>query len=457
MLSRHRFFLFAASILSLTSLSIGVAAAQDDLSGTLTVSVEAWMVEKYNMAALEAQFEEAHPAVDVVVITHEGLGSAYQNIFLEWEQTGRSTADLYFGGLISQLSPAIIDDQLLPWDDMMIDELAADQWIPAFLAPAYVEGEAGTNYPTLPGLGETMNFQYNRNLLEEAGLLNEEGQFRPDSYEAIQEAACQLSELTANDQAITGLEMEYGLNFAPDSWMAAVIAAEGTYLTEEGLINWDSEAGRQWIEFQKSIIDAGCGGSSTFTENNGARNALKAGQAAIINASNSRSSEGSVALCPEQDAVVLSADPQTCPSGETVQMFPYPGDGGTMAFSHQIYIPRVSANAELARAFAREAILSEYGQTWSAIAFGKMPTLWANYQALPQDNPNVAQVLQELEGPAMGQWVFRDGQLLRQAYVDELQLYLTGQQSVDDMIANLNTTQESADMTTVNDRVMRSS
>jgi hypothetical protein len=233
--------------------------------------------------------------------------------------------------------------------------------------------------------------------------------------------------------------------------MAAVIAAEGTYLTEDGLINWESEAGRQWLEFQKSIVDAGCGGTSTFTDNNGARNALKAGQAAIINASNSRSNEGTNTLCPEQEAVQISPDPEPCPSGEVVQMFRYPGDAGVMAFSHQIYIPRVAANVELARAFAREAILGEYGQTWTAIQFGKMPTLWTNYDALV-DNVNFDFVRAELEGPAMGQWQFRDGQLLRQAYVDELQLYLIGDQSLDDMIANLMVAQESADLTLPADR-----
>jgi ABC-type glycerol-3-phosphate transport system substrate-binding protein len=443
-ITRRNLFVLLAVVLSL--LSISTITAQEELSGTVTVSVEAWMVEKYNMAELEARFEAAHPDVDVVVITHEGLGANYLNIFLEWAQTGASTADLYFGGLVSQLAPAIIDDQLIPWDDMLTDELAVENWIPAFLQSAYVEGAEGTNYPTLPGLGETMNFQYNANLWSEAGL-----EATPTSYDELYATACRLAELEIDGQSITGLEMEYGINFAPDTWMAAVIAAEGTYLTEDGLINWESEAGRQWLEFQKSIIDAGCGGTSTFTDNNGARNALKAGQAAIINASNSRSNEGTNALCPEQEAVQISPEPAPCPSGEVVQMFRYPGDAGVMAFSHQIYIPRVAANVELARAFAREAILSEYGQTWTAIQFGKMPTLWTNYDALV-DNVNFDFVRAELEGPAMGQWQFRDGQLLRQAYVDELQLYLIGDQSLDDMIANLMAAQESADLTLPADR-----
>src|SRR5690606_2933481 len=149
--------------------------AEDNLSGTLTVSVEAWMVEKYNMPELETRFEADHPDVDVVVLTHEGLGANYLNIFLEWAQTDASTADLYFGGLISQLSPAIIDDQLLPWDEMMVDELAPENWIPAFLDYSYVPGPEGSNYPTLPGLGETMNFQYNTNHFVTAGLVDDAG------------------------------------------------------------------------------------------------------------------------------------------------------------------------------------------------------------------------------------------------------------------------------------------
>jgi hypothetical protein len=444
-----RLVLFTILFFSLSAFSFSASLAQE-LSGTVTVSVEAWMVEKYNMAELEARFEANHPDVDVIVITHEGLGANYLNIFLEWAQTGASTADLYFGGLVSQISPAIIDDQLIPWDEMMVEELAAENWIPAFLSSAYVEGPEGSNYPTLPGLGETMNFQYNTNLWAMAGL-----EATPTTYEELLASACSLAELEVDGQSITGLEMEYGINFAPDTWMAAVIAAEGTYLTEDGMINWESAAGRSFLEFQKSLVDGGCGGTTTFTDNNGARNALKAGQAAIINASNSRSNEGSNALCPEQEAVQISLEPQPCPSGDVVQMFAYPGDAGAMAFSHQIYIPRVAANVELARAFAREAILGEYAQTWTSIQFGKMPTIWANYDALPE-NINFDFVRAELEGHAMGQWQFRDGQLLRQAYVDELQLYLSGDQSLDDMIANLLIAQESADLTLPADRQLGS-
>ena len=129
-LTRRILFVLLVSVLLL--LGISPITAQEELSGTVTVSVEAWMVEKYNMAELEARFEAAHPEVDVVVITHEGLGANYLNIFLEWAQTGTSTADLYFGGLVSQIAPAIIDDQLIPWDDMLTDELAVENWIPAF-------------------------------------------------------------------------------------------------------------------------------------------------------------------------------------------------------------------------------------------------------------------------------------------------------------------------------------
>jgi hypothetical protein len=130
-------------------------------------------------------------------------------------------------------------------------------------------------------------------------------------------------------------------------------------------------------------------------------------------------------------------------------MFAYPGGEGTMAFSHQIYIPRVAEDkVDLARAFALEALLSEYAQTWSATNFGKMPTIWRNYDALPE-NPNFAQIRTALEGHTQGQWQFRDGQLLRQAYVDNLQLYLIGDISLDEMIENLKFVQEDEADTTV--------
>ncbi|MEP6984339.1 MAG: hypothetical protein ABI970_01990 [Chloroflexota bacterium] len=433
-----RFSLIFFFTISLSLGLTGFSLAQDKT--TLTVSVEAWMVDKYNMPELEKRFEANHPDVDVVVLTHEGNGVAYPGIFLEWSQTGKSTADLYFGGLVSQIAPAIIDDQLIPLDGILTDELAPDKWIPGFLSASYVEGAEGSHYPTLPGLGETINFQFNTNLFTQAGFADADAKpILPTTYEQIHDYACALAKLETNSQKIIGFEGEYNNNFAPDTWMAAVVAAEGTYLTKDGKINWDSEAGKKWLAFQKQIVDEGCGGTTVFTDNNGARNALKAGQAAIINASNSRSSEGTNALCKEQGTV-------PCPSGDIIQMFSYPGDGGTIAFSHQFYIPRVAAHADLALAFAREAILSEYAQTWSATQFGKMPTLWANYDALPKD-ANVDFIRTELEGPTMGQWQFRDGQFLRNSYVEQLQLYLTGDQTLDETIAALKSIQDGADLT----------
>jgi multiple sugar transport system substrate-binding protein len=407
------------------------AAKADDLSGSMTVSVEDWMVEKYNMKELIDRFQQAHPGVTVKLLTHQGLGANYLNIFLEWEKTKAATADLYFGGLPSQISPAMIDDQLEPWDDMMVGELAPDKWIKGFLDGAHVPGPAGSNYPTLPGLGETMSFQVNTKHLATIDKLDASGKpIMPKSYEEIADYACKIAQTPIEGKTITGLEMEYGINFAPDTWMTAVIAAEGTYLRPDGTVNWDSKAGKDWIAFQKSILDKKCGGNKTFTDNNGARNGQKAGQIAIINASNSRSTENNAVL-----------------GKDVVQMFGYPGSGGTLAFSHQIYVPKVAKEKKLARAFAREAILGQFGQTWSATNFGKMPTLWANYDALPQDDPNFAVVRKELSGPTRPQWTFRDGQALRQAYVDELQKHLTGGQSVDEMIGRLNDAQKTLDLT----------
>jgi hypothetical protein len=100
-----------------------------------------------------------------------------------------------------------------------------------------------------------------------------------------------------------------------------------------------------------------------------------------------------------------------------------------------------------ARAFAMEMLLSKYGQTWSAEHFGKMPTLWVNYDALPKDDPNFAMVRKELSGPTQGQWRYRDGQALRQEYVDNLQKYMTGGQTLDQMITALKRVQGKLDLT----------
>jgi hypothetical protein len=424
-------YLLASLVLVLGATS-GSARAAEELSGNMAVSVEAWMVDKYNMKELITRFETAHPKVKVKLLTHEGLGAAYQRVFLEWAQTKKSTADLYFGGLVSQLTIAMIDDLLLPWDDLMVGDLAPDKWIKAFLQTSYVAGPKGSNYPTIPGTGETMNFQANTDYLKAIGKTDSAGNpVQPATYKEILDTACKLAETPVGGKKIAGFEGEYGINFAPDTWTAAVMAAEGAYLLPDGKVNWDSKAGRDFIAWQKEVVDKKCGGTLTFTDNNGARSGQQAGQIAIINASNSRSTENSNVLGKKN----------------VVRIFSYPGKGGSIAFSHQIYIPRVSANVKLARAFALEAILSKAGQTWAAEKYGKMPTLWAAYDALPKDDPSFAVVRKELSGPTQGQWRFRDGQAMRQEYVDNLQKYMTGGQSLDQMIAALKTAQAKLDLT----------
>ena len=97
--------------------------------------------------------------------------------------------------------------------------------------------------------------------------------------------SCMMLAVDAQGKKITGFEGEYGLNFAPDTWTAAVVAAEGTYFLPDGKVNWESKAGREWMAWQKEVVDRKCGGTLTFTDNNGARNGQQAGQIAIINAS----------------------------------------------------------------------------------------------------------------------------------------------------------------------------
>src|SRR5258705_11096182 len=101
--------------------------------------------------------------------------------------------------------------------------------------------------------------------------------------------ACKLAATPIQGKKITGFEGEYGLNFAPDTWTAAVVATEGTYLLPDGKVNWDSKAGREWMAWQKEGGDKKCGGTLTFTGNNGARNGPQAGQGAIIKRSHSPS------------------------------------------------------------------------------------------------------------------------------------------------------------------------
>lgn len=418
-------------VLALLVLVIFGNTLAQELEGELTVAVQPWLVDKFNMEELAQRFEADHPNVEVEVIT---FGLPLTPTFLEWTQTGDSTADLYFGGQFDKLAPAVINDLLLPWDDIMVGELAPENWYEGFLNP--VEGVEGNKYPVIPGLGEVSSFQYNVKYAQEAGY---EVPVTPDTYTEILNFICDLDEL----DGVTGAELHLGWNFSISNWQAAVYAMTGTTLDEAGRPDWDSDASRVYHEFLKEAVDRGCSGTLTLTDTNAARNGLKSGAVAVANEASSRANEASVALCPEQET--------PCASGQRVRQFPYPGDaGGTLGFTHNIFIPRVADRPDLARAFTTEQLLSEYAQTWSAEHYGKLPTLQANFAALPQDNPNFGVLAPLLDnmGPA---WTFRDSQFLRDVYADQLALYIVGDISLDEMFDNLNRALDEADLTTISE------
>src|SRR5258705_12820527 len=91
--------------------------------------------------------------------------------------------------------------------------------------------------------------------------------------------ACKLAATPIQGKKITGFEGEYGLNFAPDTWTAAVVATEGTYLLPDGKVNWDSKAGRERMAWQKEAVDKKGGGPPPFTDNNGPRHRPQAAPA----------------------------------------------------------------------------------------------------------------------------------------------------------------------------------
>ena len=404
------------------------SGSSEELSGTLVVAFESWMIDKYNAHELGARFEADHPGVTVEFITQD---SPKDPVFLEWTQTGDSSADIYFGGGIGNLAPAIVDDLLIPWDDIMTGDLAEEKWIPGYLMP--VEGYNGGKYPLLPGLGEVFSFQYNADLAEQAGLTGP----TPTTYDEIYDWACAMNKL----EGITGAELHVGNNFAIGDWGAAMIAANGTNLDADGKPAWDTPASREFHEFLKKTIDDGCSGVLTLTDTNGARNAVKAGQVGIINESSSRANEASVALCPTPDTF-------PCADREIVQQFNYPGGKGASVFSHDLYIPRVAEdNLALARAFAIEQIWSPYAQEWTAAHYGKLPTLWPNWNQLP-DNPNFNVLTDVLEN-SQGGWTFVDSQFLKDTYAEQLGLYIIGDQTLDEMTENLVAANDEADLTSV--------
>jgi len=401
--------------------------APPELEGTLRVSAESWIIQKWPVEKVAQLFMDDHPGVTVEVspAPSKGEGETY---LIQWSQ-GRTNVDVALGGSKSDVATYVGQDLLVEFgDDFFTGDFARDEFIEAFLQ----EGEfAGGKQYAVPLLGEVMYTTVRRDWYEEAGLLDADGKpIPPKDWDGWKEYA---DALTIPGER-SGLAISWGTNFMWQQYLTGLQVSKGSIYESEGstMVDFSSEYAEALLQFWQDIVNAGYAPTGTFTDQNANRNDFKAGLIGSMITAHSR--------WPECEQVLEAG------GEDLVTAMPILEGAGTLAYAHTIYVPKESPVPDLAKAFVKEQILSLYGQQWSANNYGKLPTLKRNFAVL--DAPEYQDIL---AAAAVGvhEPNYKEQRELNAVLQVELEKCITGAQTPADTLANLQDAAKGFDLSLV--------
>ncbi len=387
-------------------------------SETLRIEADSWILQKFPVKEAAERFEENHPEVNVKV-SPKNYRNYVQTYLMVWK-ANKTTVDLAIGGMPNELSDLAAADLLVDLSDILEDELAEDKFIPGFLYSGRFADENGEPYyPVLPFMGEVMALNVNTDMYKEAGLY-ENGQ--PVSAENWSEFREHLEALQ-NVAPAHALSVDWGWNFITYSYAAGLLAMRGDIYGPDGkVLDFGSEEAEQWLKMNQEWIQEGLAGKGTISDVNYGRNNFKAKTIAEIYTAHSRTIGA---------AQVLGED------STTVMPIPGANEHGTIAYSHDVYIPKASPNKELAKQFIEEQIFSKWFQQKGFNDYGKLPVIKRYYdEGLTWFQDSVERILQMAKNSVYFP-KYVDGTKLRDLMLEEIHPVLSGNQSPENALQNI--------------------
>lgn len=382
-------------------------------TGKLRVSVQSWMLNKYDFTSMEQDFEANHPGVDVEIGQVED--SEITAYMLQWSQKSTDCA-LVFGNSREMIAALCANDFVTPLDDSFFSDIKKDDYYQAFLELGNIDG---TQY-MIPVCCEVVGISCNMKAFEEAGALNADGTLpQPETWEELAEIAKKL-----DAKGYTGLSIDWGTNMMEYSYASTLQGLSGT-IYEEGtnLLDFTSDSAKQVLEIWKGLVDSGLSPTDTFADMNAGRTNFKAGTVGMLMAPASRWIECQTEL--GEGNVGLMAVPGT-------------DKNGTCAFIHGAYVCSLAPEEEqeLAKMFIKEELLREDILVDSMNDYGKMSPLVAHYTDENLVDPYWDTCIAATEtGFAMP--VYKDYNKLNLSVISEIQSYLVGEITADECLSGL--------------------
>ena len=113
------------------------AAAADPMTGELRVTVQAWMLDRYDFDKITSTFEANHPGVKIVVNKVDNADVTTN--MLQWAQN-RTDCDIAIGGSREHAVQYAARNFIVPFEDSWFTgKFAKANWFPAFLELGNIE------------------------------------------------------------------------------------------------------------------------------------------------------------------------------------------------------------------------------------------------------------------------------------------------------------------------------
>ncbi len=361
-------------------------AATDWTKENVTLKIEAsgWILQKFPMEASAKKFMADHPNVKIEVSAQTSL-DAYM---LNWS-AGDVNVDLCFGGATTQIAKFAFKDLLVPWNDFYKGEFSRDK----FLTHSVELPKRGNDYYAIPFMVEGMSLQANRDMMSAAGLGSGSTVSSPKSLEELYQFSKKLTKGTGGVKDVYGFSWNF-TNFGDQQLFFAVNCLGGKAYNSDESPNLNAPEIVDIFSFIKKVTNDGYGSKGTITNTNAGREGLMAGTVAIICEAASRAIEAKAKI------------------GDAAILLPFPGEekNGSFIYAHNTYIPKGTKVKDVAWAFMMEQGLNKEFSKFGAEEYGKLPSMYRNYDGLSADFSGIQKWLSNPKTVGDHPWV--DGEKL---------------------------------------------
>ena len=272
----------------------------------------------------------------------------------------------------------------------------------------------------------------NKNLMKNAGLVNEDGSITPPkTWDELYEYAKKATVVENGKTVQTGLSIDWGTNFMAYSYLSCLQGLKGSFLEGDNkTIDFVSPEANQLLTAWKKLVADGYTPMDSFADMDAGRSNFKAGKVAMHISAASRWVEAGDLL-----------------GAANVTVLPIPGTetNGSLAYIHGAVIPKSSPAPNLAKLFIKEQILDKDFHSYSLNKYGKMSPLNTHYESLIA---NEWGTVVEATKKASTTPLYKDFAKLDKGMQVEFQKGIAGKQSVEDTLANLKKLVDSIDKTT---------